>query len=224
MTEEQRANIKALFDELSGGIKSSGQKMVDEFQKVADAWKNIWQDTYRDIANFAGQGIWNWLIESKEEALWTYEDQRDESLATEKKNLEKGQVTKEQYLQREAIINKNFATQKSNLEKQSTKEMLRSLGSMFYFKGLGYLIEAPIKAFEGSPALGAVYAGAGAALVALGGSLGVASQGYRPSKTTSFEDEATVKDKDTNIYIDNRIFEDKRQMQKLYQSSLNMEV
>ena len=58
----------------------------------------------------------------------------------------------------------------------------------------------------------------------LGGSLGYASRGYRPSKTSSFEDEASAKQKDTNVYIDNRIFEDKRQMQKLYQSSLDMEV
>ena len=223
MTDAQRENIKSLFDELSGGIKSSGQKMVDGMREVADAWKNIWQDAYRDIANFGGQMVWDWIIDKKDEALWEYEDKREESLATEKKNLEKGQITKEQYLQREAIIEKNYYVQKSNLEKQSTKEMLKSLGSMFFFKGLGYVIEAPIKYIE-NPALGGAYAGAGAALMLLGGSLGGASRGYRPSKTSSFEDEAKVKDKDTNIYIDNRIFEDKRQMQKLYQSSLNMEV
>ena len=223
MTDAQRENIKSLFDELSGGIKSSGQKMVDGMREVADAWKNIWQDAYRDLANFGGQMVWDWLIDKKDEALWEYEDQREESLTTEKKNLEKGQITKEQYLQREAVIEKNYYVKKSNLEKQSTKEMLKSLGSMFFFKGLGYVIEAPIKMIE-NPALGTAYAGAGAALMLLGGSLGYASRGYRPSKTSSFEDEAKVKDKDTNIYIDNRIFEDKRQMQKLYQSSLNMEV
>lgn len=224
MTEAEIKNIQSTFEEMSGGIKSAGQRMIEDMQQVADAWKNIWQDTYRDIANVFGQGLWDSIVNTSGEALWQYQDQRKESLTEEKKNLEQGQITKEQYLNRAAIIEKNFDTQKRNLEKQSTKETLKNLGSMFFFKGLGYLIEAPIKAFEGNMAAAAAYAGAGSALMLLGAGLGYASRGYRPSQTSSFEDEASAKQQDTNIYIDNRLFEDKRQMQKLYQSSLDMEV
>ncbi len=141
-----------------------------------------------------------------------------------KKDYNNKIINLKDYNSKAAKIQADFDFKKKQAAAQSKRDMLISLGAMFFNQGLGYIASAPAVFFDpmrGGPMGAAAYASSGVALMGLGATLGYAGASVpipQQASSGSTQRAASAETKKTfNIYIDNEAYRDRRHLDRVQQ-------
>lgn len=171
------------------------------------------QEMFSNVANFAGNMAWNAITGEDVSGVQALREARKTDLKDQQENLKNKSITQETYAKRAYEIEKTYIENKKAAEKNYRNEQWKQLGAVFWAQGMGYMIKGGIDMFI-NPAAGQAELTGGAALMALGAMLGYGRGGKKAMSKANMAEESKATKQDINVYVDNKIFEDKRQLRQ----------
>lgn len=220
------ANFELLGDEGKERLRAEAESMTNIFTDALDAIKkavgdasSFWEQTlaemFSGVANFAGNMAWNAITGEDVSGVQALREARKTDLKDQQENLKNKSITQETYAKRAYEIEKTYIENKKAAEKNYRNEQWKQLGAVFWAQGMGYMIKGGIDMFiPGMQATAQAELGGGAALMALGAMLGYGRGGKKAMSKANMAEESKATKQDINVYVDNKIFEDKRQLRQ----------
>jgi hypothetical protein len=218
------ANFELLGDEGKERLRAEADAMTNIFTDALDAikkavgdasgfWKQALAEMFSGVANFAGNMAWNAITGEDVSGVQALREARKTDLKDQQENLKNKSITQETYAKRAYEIEKTYIENKKAAEKNYRNEQWKQLGAVFWAQGMGYMIKGGIDMFI-NPTAGQAELTGGAALMALGAMLGYGRGGKKAMSKANMAEESKATKQDINVYVDNKIFEDKRQLRQ----------
>jgi hypothetical protein len=225
--DEAKMKELGLSDEAKERLREDAKTMTSIFTDAANAikeavgsaagfWKDMAAQMFSAVANFAGNAAWNMITGEDVSGVQALREARKTDLKDQQEQLKNKAITQETYAKRAYEIEKTYIENKKAAEKNYRNEQWKQLGAVFWAQGLGYVIKGGIDMFIPGmqPTAKAELVG-GAALMGLGAMLGYGRGGKTSMSKANLADESkATRQQDINVYVDNKIFEDKRQLRK----------
>lgn len=224
LTPEKIEYIKEALKSINSTAKTEMDNFVDQLKESSDqigeAISAIGKDIASMLANFAGEQLFSMITDTSRMDL---ADKLSADMAELNKAKESGLIDQQEYNNKAIALQEAHDLKLKQMNQQAKRDALIQLGSLFFNKGLGYLIEAPAIAFGGTNGLGnpvaaEIYAGTGLGLMALGGALGAYGASIKvPQEASSVNSTKRVSSegtKDINIYLYNESYSDRRDMDR----------
>ena len=212
--DEFISRLKTQIDVVNALIQAGLNKTKPVMEQIKEFWLQGLAEMWSGIANFAGNAAWNMITGEDVSGVQALKEARKTDLKDQQEQLKNKTITQETYAKRAYEIEKTYIENKKAAEKNYRNEQWKQLGAVFWAQGLGYVIKGGIDLFM-TPALGKAELVGGAALMGLGAMLGYGRGGKTAMSKSNLADESkATRQQDINVYVDNKIFEDKRQLRK----------
>ena len=213
-SEEAKAKLREDAKTMAGYFQDAANAMKEAIGSAAGFWKDMAAQMFSAVANFAGNAAWNMITGEDVSGVQALREARKTDLKDQQEQLKNKTITQETYAKRAYEIEKTYIENKKAAEKNYRNEQWKQLGAVFWAQGMGYVIKGGIDLFA-NPALAKAELVGGAALMGLGAMLGYGRGGKTSMSKANLADESkATKQQDINVYVDNKIFEDKRQLRK----------
>lgn len=213
MTDEEKARFQQDAEAMVSIAQSAANGIIQAVTSAADVWKGMLQEMFSNVANFAGNTAWNAITGEDVSGVKALREARKTDLKDQQENLKNKSITQETYAKRAYEIEKTYIENKKAAEKNYRNEQWKQLGAVFWAQGMGYMIKGGIDMFI-NPTAGQAELTGGAALMALGAMLGYGRGGKKAMSKANMAEESKATKQDINVYVDNKIFEDKRQLRQ----------
>jgi len=212
--EDGKERLRAEADVMTGIFTDALDAIKKAVGDASGFWKQALSEMFSGVANFAGNMAWNAITGEDVSGVQALREARKTDLKDQQENLKNKSITQETYAKRAYEIEKTYIENKKAAEKNYRNEQWKQLGAVFWAQGMGYMIKGGIDMFAGNYAMGQAELTGGAALMALGAMLGYGRGGKKAMSKANMAEESKATKQDINVYVDNKIFEDKRQLRQ----------
>ena len=215
MTDEEKSRLQQDAEVMKSTFQDVANSIIQSVTTASEVWKGMLQEMFSSVANFAGNMAWNAITGEDVSGVQALREARKTDLKDQQENLKNKSITQETYAKRAYEIEKTYIENKKAAEKNYRNEQWKQLGAVFWAQGMGYMIKGGIDMFiPGMQATGQAELTGGAALMALGAMLGYGRGGKKAMSKANMAEESKATKQDINVYVDNKIFEDKRQLRQ----------